>query len=162
MNKGGRPLKFKSVADLQQKIDAYFANCDPHMEEVTEWVEARDSSGKLKKDSNGLNYLVEVTHKVMTEQQPYTISGLAVWLGTDRGTIVNYAGRKGYSDSIKDAKARCEAFAEHMLNVSPNPTGTIFNLKNNYGWKDKQEIDQNTTGEQIVKIIKYTDDDDNE
>ena len=27
---GGRPLKFKSVKKLQQKIDEYFDNCDEH------------------------------------------------------------------------------------------------------------------------------------
>jgi hypothetical protein len=134
----GRPLKFQDVEELKKKIDAYFADCDPHMEEVTEWVEARGKDGQLKKDDNGLNYLVEVTHRVMTKQKPYTITGLAVWLDTSRETLLDYQERPEYSDTIKAAKDKCEEFWEQML-IGANATGPIFNLKNNYNWKDKTE-----------------------
>lgn len=163
---GGRPLKFDSVEDLQKKIDAYFAECDPHIEEVTEWVEARDEKGSLKKDKNGLNYLVEVTHKKMTEQVPYTITGLALALGTTRRTLLDYEDEYGkempeYSHTIKAAKTKIENFNEQML-FGPSPTGTIFNLKNNYGWRDKTE--QENTGEQkiIVETRKHNVTQDNE
>jgi hypothetical protein len=33
-----------------------------------------------------------------------------------------------------------------------NPTFCIFNLKNNYGWKDKQEVDSNSVVEHKGKI----------
>lgn len=135
---GGRPLKFKSLKELQEKIEAYFADCDPHMEEVTEWVDARDKSGQLLKDENGLNYLVEVTHRIKTKQLPYTITGLALALNTTRETLLDYEGKDEYSDTIKAAKTKIENFNEQML-FGPSPTGTIFNLKNNYGWKDKSE-----------------------
>lgn len=135
---GGRPLKFKSVEELQELIGKYFADCDPHMEEVTEWVQARDSSGSLKKDENGLNYLVEVTHKIMTKQVPYTVTGLALALDTSRETLVNYEEKAEYFDTIKRAKEKIQNYLELNLN-STSPTGTIFNLKNNYGWKDKTE-----------------------
>lgn len=144
----GRPLKFKSVATLQAQIDAYFAECDPHMIEVTEWVEARDEKGQLQKDENGLNYLVEVTHKKMTVQVPYTITGLALALDTSRDILIDYEGRGEFSNTIKRAKLRCEQFAEQRLYDGNAPAGPIFNLKNNYGWVDKQEVD----GEQKVII----------
>jgi hypothetical protein len=136
--KGGRPLKFNSPEELQKKIDAYFAECDPHMEEVSEWVEARHRDGQLKKDENGLNYLVEVTHRVMTKQIPYTVTGLALALDTSRETLVNYEEKAEYFDTIKRAKEKIQNYLELNLN-STSPTGTIFNLKNNYGWKDKTE-----------------------
>lgn len=145
---GGRPLKFESALELQKKIDDYFAECDPHVVEVTEWVEARDTKGALKKDENGLNYLVQVTHHKKTEQIPYTITGLALALNTTRQTLLEYQGEvegrekadPQFADTIKAAKLRCENFNEQML-FSPSPTGSIFNLKNNYGWKDKTEQD---------------------
>lgn len=31
---GGRPLKFESAEELQEKIDLYFKDCDPHIEDV--------------------------------------------------------------------------------------------------------------------------------
>lgn len=143
---GGRPLKFQTVEELQQKIDAYFADCDPHVIEVTEWVKAREKSGQLKKDENGLSYLVQVTHKVMTEQKPYMITGLALALGTTRETLLDYEDREQFSDTIKAAKLKCESYSEQML-FTPSPTGSIFNLKNNYGWKDKTELDNHHSGE---------------
>ncbi len=157
---GGRPLKFQSVEELQQKIDAYFADCDPHIEEITEWLEARDKDGKLKKDENGLNYLIEVTHKVLTKQKPYTISGLALYLDTSRETLMDYKEREEFSDSLKAAKERCQAYVEQTLFTSPNVTGPIFNLKNNYEWKDKTE--QENTGEQklIIETRKHVSKDD--
>lgn len=157
---GGRPLKFKSVEELQKKIDDYFADCDPHVEEVSEWVEARDSKGQLKKDENGLNYLVEVKHKVMTKQKPYTITGLALALDTSRETLLDYEKGKyddddpiedhkpEFSDTIKRAKIKCQNYAEVML-FANSPTGAIFNLKNNYGWKDKTETDLTSKGERV-------------
>jgi hypothetical protein len=153
---GGRPLKFKSVKELQEKIDAYFADCDPHMEEVTEWVQARDSKGQLKKDENGLNYLVEVTHKVMTEQKPYTITGLALALDTSRETLLDYEEKQEFSDTIKKAKDRCHNYVENSL-LTSNPTGAIFNLKNNYGWKDKTEQDITTGGEAMTALVEFAD-----
>lgn len=149
---GGRPLKFKTAAELQKKVDAYFKDCDPHVEKVTEYVEARDKDGNLKKDKNGLNYLVRVTHNVKTQQVPYTITGLAHALGTTRETLLDYEDRDEFSDTIKKAKLRCENFAEMQL-FSNSPTGTIFNLKNNYGWRDKTELDGNLN----VKEVKLSD-----
>lgn len=143
---GGRPLKFQSVQELQEKIEAYFAECDPHVIETTEWVEARDSKGQLKKDKHGLNYLVEVHHRVKTQQVPYSVTGLALALGTNRETLINYEERAEFFDTIKTAKLKIENYLELNLN-SPSPTGTIFNLKNNYGWKDKTEQDVTHGGE---------------
>ncbi len=153
-NSEGRPLKFKSVAILQKKIDAYFAECDPHVVEITEHVEARGKDGTLLKDEHGLNYLVEVAHKKKTKQIPYTITGLAVALGTSRETLINYENKEQFFDTIKASKTRIENFTEQML-FGPSPTGTIFNLKNNYGWKDKTE--QEASGEQklIIETRKY-------
>lgn len=146
---------FKTPQELQEKIAAYFAECDPHMEEITEWVEARNKDGTLKKDESGMNYLVEVTHKVLTKQIPYTITGLAIFLGTSRETINEYSEKEGFVDSIKAAKDKCESYAEKMLYMANNVTGTIFNLKNNYGWKDKSEVDN--TGEVTHKWEDLTD-----
>jgi len=137
---GGRPLKFKSLIELQEKIDAYFADCDPHVIDTLEWVEARSKDGKLLKDDNGLNYLVEVHHKVMTKQKPYTITGLALALDTSRETLLDYEDKAEFSDTIKKAKIRVQNYVEQSLMTS-NPIGAIFNLKNNYGWRDKTEQD---------------------
>lgn len=147
----GRPLKFKDIGELEKLIQAYFDDCDPHMEEVTEWVEARTRKGDLMKDANGLNYLVEITHRVMTKQKPYTITGLALALDTSRETLLDYEDREEFSDTIKKAKERCHNYVENTL-LTGNPTGAIFNLKNNYGWNDKTETDITSKGESIKSV----------
>ena len=78
---------------------------------------------------------------------PYTVTGLAVALGMSRQGLLNYCARKDdneepFFDSIKRAKDRVERkIEEGLLSGKFNATGAIFNLKNNYGWKDKQEVE---------------------
>lgn len=145
---GGRPLKFKSVKELQEKIDAYFAECDPHVIESEAWEVARDRDGKKKKDEHGYDKLELITRKRMTEQIPYTVTGLALALDTSRETLINYEEKEEFFDTIKRAKEKIQNYLELNLN-SPSPTGTIFNLKNNYGWKDKTETDITSGGEKL-------------
>ena len=84
------------------------------------------------------------------ENKPYTITGLAIALDMSRQGLLDYCSRKDengepFLDSIKRAKDRCEAkIEEGLLSGKYNATGAIFNLKNNYGWRDKQE--QEITG----------------
>ena len=146
MAKIGRPPLFETAEELKIRIDEYFNQCDPHTEMKTEWVEARENDGTLLKDKNGLNYLVEVTHRVMTKQIPYSVTGLALALGMSRQTLLEYEGEvegrekkdPEFADTIKRAKLRIHNYLELNL-YSPSPTGTIFNLKNNFDWKDRVE-----------------------
>jgi hypothetical protein len=72
--------------------------------------------------------------------KPYTISGLALWLDTSRKVLLEYEQKEEFSNTIKKAKAKCEAYAEEQLFRARNVAGIIFNLKNNYGWRDRQEV----------------------
>lgn len=127
MSKTGRPLKFKSLKEIQTLIDAYFAECDPHVIEIQE---VKNNEVFFK--------------KIMSEQKPYTITGLALALDTSRETLINYEEREEFFDAIKKAKMKCQNYAENYLFSGKNPIGPIFNLKNNYGWKD--EIENNVNG----------------
>lgn len=112
-NKGGRPLLFKTVKELEDKINEYF------------------------EDKNN---------------RPYTITSLAVWLDCDRKTLTNYEERDKFFPTIKRAKTKIEAEIEKgaLLGLY-NPTFSIFNMKNNFGWQDKQEVD--TVHTNRIKII---------
>ncbi len=145
--KMGRPLKFKTVRQLQKKIDEYFASC---------WSQKMDMFGNpvFRKDKSGK----KTNDPVIIQHKPYTITGLAVYLDTFRDVLLDYQGKKDYSNAIKRAKERCQSYAEESLFIGKNPTGVIFNLKNNYsGWKDKTEVDSNHSGDvQIVgKLLTY-------
>lgn len=83
--------------------------------------------------------------KADLREEIYTITGLCIELDCDRDTLINYAKDKEFFGTIKRAKLKVENAIElHLLN-SKNSIGALFNLKNNFGWKDKTEIDQSVT-----------------
>lgn len=73
----------------------------------------------------------------------YTVPGLAVFLGfASRFSIIDYKGRPKFSHTIKKALATIEQQrVEKLLNGENVAAGAIFDLKNNFGYKDKQEIE---------------------
>lgn len=78
------------------------------------------------------------------EDKSPTWTGLALHLGFEsRQSLQDYKEKEGFSYSIKKALLRIENQYEKSIS-SRNPAGAIFALKN-FGWKDKQEIDQKTT-----------------
>ena len=86
--------------------------------------------------------------------KPYTVSGLAVALGTTRRTLLDYEEKDEFFHTIKNAKAKIEAYNEEMLyNKNIPTTGVIFNLKNNYGWKDKQEIEADLSVKKLEDVL---------
>jgi len=106
----GRPLKFKTPEELQEEIDWYF-------------FEAEYDCCGYPRD----------TRKYIT------ITGLALHLGfADRQSVQDYRKRDKFSFTIKRACTIIENYLEECL-FGNNVTGIIFNLKNNFGWKDKSE-----------------------
>lgn len=64
-----------------------------------------------------------------------TVEGLAYSLNLTRQGLLEYQGKPEFSDSIKRAKQRVAIALEQRL-YGQSVTGAIFNLKNNFGWKD--------------------------
>ncbi len=111
--KGGRPLAFNSVKELEEKIEAFFKSDDCYL------INYRDGE----------------------EEKTYapTMAGLALYLDVDRKTLVNYSNKEEYFPTIRKARAKIEGHIEKKL-YGNNVTGLIFNLKNNFDWKDKSEV----------------------
>jgi hypothetical protein len=132
---GGRPLKFQSIKELEDKINDYFDSCYE-----TKWkdVYKRDKDGNRIKDDSGKYEKKAIQVKEII--RPFTITGLAVALDTSRETLLNYEDRKEFFDTIKRAKEKIHNFTEEKL-FGNNATGVIFNLKNNYDWKDKSALE---------------------
>lgn len=140
----GRPLKFQTVKELQEAIDNYFASL---------YEPAFDMWG---------NPIVnkKTGEQLMKKMSVATITGLAVALDTTRDLLLDYENGKhdgkdqtltaeqvaenqqitDFSDTIKKAKLRIYADTEQQL-YHGKPTGAIFSLKNNYGWRDKTEVE---------------------
>lgn len=114
---GGRPMKYKTLEELQEAVDKYFKE---------------DAMIKMGE------------HNMFAP----TMSGLAYSLGMCRKTLLNYSNKDEFLHTIKDARNRIAAALEQRLYFS-NPTGVIFNLKNNFDWKDKQEVETKDVTQEI-------------
>jgi len=108
----GKPLKYKTVEELQSIIDEYFD---------------KDTGEAYLGEGDDRRYLP-------------TMAGLAYKLGLSRQGLLNYSNRDEYVDAIKDARTLIEISLEQRL-AGNAVTGTIFNLKNNFAWKDKTETE---------------------
>lgn len=84
--------------------------------------------------------------------RPYTITGLALFLDMDRQSLLRY--EKEYEDefcyTIKRAKERVQEFVECCLFKKGIAPGVIFNLKNNFGWEEKQNIDATVKDKVVI------------
>ena len=71
-----------------------------------------------------------------------TVSALAYALDMSTEAFRNYQEKDEFLATVKRAKQRIEmALEQHLFGGAV--TGAIFNLKNNFGWKDKTEQDIN-------------------
>ena len=101
---------------------------------------------------NKINNYFEECEK---NKEPYTITGLCMALDICRDTLCEYAKKDEFSDTIKKAKLKVENYLEKHLITDSSTTGIIFNLKNNFGWKDKQEnINVDTSYEEYLKRVE--------
>lgn len=95
------------------------------------------------------------------KEKPYTMSGLAYALDMDRRSLLNYSKDEKFFPTIKRARERVEQqLEENALTGKANATFTIFNLKNNYGWKDNIEVEGNAQSKiTIVNSLPKDDED---
>ena len=90
---------------------------------------------------------------------PPTVTGLAIALDMTRRTLLDYCEKSDeFSHTINRAKTKVEAYIERRL-YEPNATGCIFNLKNNFGWKDKTESEISTPEGKPFEVKNVTDKD---
>ena len=134
----GRPLLFKTAKEMQKKIDEYFDFCDNRIQLV------------YSAKSDGV---IEIVNPA-----PYTMSGLALSLDMDRKSLLNYSKKEQFFPTIKRAKQKVHSDVETRL-MEKNAVGAIFNLKNNFGWKDKTEMElsgslTDMTDEQLALRVK--------
>lgn len=88
------------------------------------------------------------------KEKPYTMSGLAYYLDLDRKSLLNYSKNEKFFPTIKKAKQKVEMMLEEQLYRLGNNSGVIFNLKNNFGWIDKMDYDNNDELNKLDKILE--------
>lgn len=77
------------------------------------------------------------------DNEPFTVTGLGIFLNLTRETMCQYEKQEDFSDTIKVAKEKIEDYCvKQAMKGNINTTMAIFNLKNNFGWRDTQHIEQ--------------------
>ena len=117
----GRPAKYENPEDMQKIIVEYFNECEKDNKKPT---------------VSGLGYVLGMSRKQLLEYEN-CIDKENVFARFDDSV------KLGFRNTIKDAKRFIESCLEDkLINGNTTPIGLIFALKNNYGWVDKQEIEQ--------------------
>lgn len=142
MNKGGRPRKWSSPKKMEEAIEEYFESC--------EGMPVYDSDGEL---------LVFKGSIIYKDRKPPTVSGLAYYLGfQSTQSLFDYQKEEKFSAIITRAKLRIESYLEERLMDRDGQRGAEFNLRCNYGWNDKKEMnnydDKETGVIMMVPIIE--------
>lgn len=142
MNEVGRPPKYKSVGEIEEKIEKYFQSCE----------------GEPLTDANGEQVVNKYGYPCwIRSPKPPTVTGLALALGFNtRLSLLNYQGKKEFMNTITRAKSAIEKYAEERLFDRDGSNGAQFSLRNNFkGWNGEQEGQQEELKklDDIVKSI---------
>lgn len=129
---------YKTKEEIQEKIDAYFKECE----------------GKVLTDAEGNPLVDKYGYVVKVDVKPLTITGLALALGfTSRQALLNYQDKEEFVDTITRAKSIVEAYAESRLYDKDGANGAKFSLANNFdGWKEKQSIEADVKNDVNITI----------
>lgn len=111
---------------------------------------------KLYNSKEEMQELIEAYFSLCDQlERPYTMSGLANALNMSRQSLINYSKDEEFFDTIKKARAKVEQqLEENALMGKANSTFTIFNLKNNYGWRDSVEINNQNELTKLDELLK--------
>lgn len=127
----GRPPKYKTAEELQEKIEDYF--------------------------ENGISYRKVVVgppnSRRVIEVPVITITGLVLHCGfSDRSSFYKLEEQQEFLHTIKRARAFITREYEELLQNGLG-AGAIFALKN-FGWEDKSEVKNTGKSERVVYIEK--------
>lgn len=133
-----RSIKWNSPAHLQGLVNEYFASCE----------------GVIYNPKTGLPFYDEEGRPRIGQIKPYTVSGLACYIHIDSSCIKSYSREQidelgyptdseysgpQYSDIIREARKRIEAFAEERLYDRDGFNGGRFVLNCAFGWQERRE-----------------------
>lgn len=132
-------LTYKSPEEMQEKIDAYFAECQGHP--------LLDKEGNTVTDKFG--------YPIILDSKPLTVTGLALALGfTTRHSLLNYQSKsKKYQEIIERAKLKIENYAEMRLYDKDGSNGAKFNLQNNFRHWDADKAKSDDGKGPAINII---------
>lgn len=140
---------------LRKAVEKYFKTITRKVT-VKEKVDTgkRDSSGhviwELRPVVNQLGKELEITEYLV----PPSVAGLCEFLGIHRSTWADYCDADKYpefSDTTSHARGRMQGWREEQLVTRKDVKGIVFDLQNNYGYRERQSVEVSGSVEDFLK-----------
>ena len=160
MGKGGRPRRYKTRAALQRAVDGYFdaiSFLKPVV--VTTLTGEVDEEGLPKTQTRMLREGDNNSGKpktTLTYFEPPSMEALCLRLGISRDTWASYGKTPELAPVVEEARLKKAAYLVGELS-GKHVQGIIFDLKNNYGWVDRQEVTQTSVGMTVEEYLAQMD-----
>lgn len=153
----GRPRIYENAKKLKAAVERYFRSITYERDVIIyrrELSEDKEGNPFVKEipefllDSKG-NPVKETVYR----EEP-SIAALRLFIGVSKSTWAGYADDPEMTGVVAGVRDRMEARLEELLTTKNSVQGVVFNLKNNYGWKDKQEITQTSVGMTMEEYLE--------
>lgn len=154
----GAPRKY-TARSFDRAVERYFAGITRRVE-LTEKKDSgrRDNMGHVVWEEvpvvNSLGERAVVTQYIV----PPSVGGLCEALGIHRSTWAEYCDAEKhpeFSDTVARARGRMRAWNEEQLLTRPGKDvkGIIFNLENNYGYREQQSVEVTGGVEEYLRTL---------
>lgn len=152
-----KPLKFPTPQDLQNAMDAYLKNLE-NENKPTEYIYCSNCNKRFSLDEEPIccdeQHLVHCYEEVKAQDllRP-SLYGFCAWAGIHKQTLFDYKEREGYAEIYNWFLSILQMDLEQIL-LNPgtrNIGGAKFVAVNNYGWKDKTDVEH--TGTQPITFV---------
>lgn len=151
------PAKIYTPEKLSKAVRKYFKSIS---REVT--VTEKKPTGEKDEMGHMIFEDVPVINSLGKEMKtteyliPPTVGGLCDFLGIHRDTWNAYCNDPGYSDTTTYARGCMHAYLEQEMLTRPGKDlkGVLFNLENNYGYKERVEMSNETMESFLQKQLE--------
>ena len=158
-----RTKKYKTAAALLKAVDIYFDKIS-RVIDATEIVPLLDDDGHIVMGRKGPVYERKIIYNQKGEPYkkleyivPPSLAALCLDIGISQMTWATYSDDDELGPVCEYAKLRVEAYLTEQVNIRDRPQGVIFNLQNNYGWRERSEhtakIQDETDGISLIDKI---------
>lgn len=162
----GRKKKYDTGKQLQAGVDAYWNSISYQKPAVVSMPTGEvDENGRIKyatkmltmNEDGSINWDGTGKPKTVTEfLEPPSVAGLCVFLGISKDTWAAYAKDEKLGTVCARFKLRMESYLVARLEGEKGKSvqGVMFNLKNNFGWKDKVDVTQTSVGLTLEEYLE--------
>ena len=153
VKKPGKPRAY-TPEQLAKAVAMYFASITRRVA-VTEEVatDRRDAYGHVVYEQKPVRNALDEPLYREEFLVPPTVLGLCLYLRIHRDTWASYCKDEEYSDTTSYVRGRLQCWREEQLLTRKDIAGIKFDLENNYGYREKQQIQVGGNLEELLKEL---------